>query len=46
MKNLYENQLDMWNGFVFWVWIDQELFCEDDQTGVVLNACCEEYLYE
>lgn len=32
------------NDWLYWVWYDQELFCDDDQLGVVLNACSSQYL--
>ena len=34
----------LWDSYLFWTWTDNEIFCEDDQTGVVINTILGETL--
>ncbi len=35
-----------WDELCFFVWTDAECACDDDQVGVVLNACLQDELGE
>lgn len=34
-----------WDDVLFWIWMDSGIFCDDDQSGVVINECCKHMLW-